>query len=107
VKNYVANIRVFATERDHKCTIQWSSAFWYTENPVSEFYWNGFRSLANTVGIDRLFFGADYPYGSMKAARQLFDQMPINANDKEKIAHLNAERLLGLGQNDQSDRAPR
>jgi predicted TIM-barrel fold metal-dependent hydrolase len=25
--------------------------------------------------------------------------MPINANDKEKIAHLNAERLLGLGQN--------
>jgi hypothetical protein len=26
--------------------------------------------------------------------------MPFNANDKkEKIAHLNAERLLGLGQN--------
>jgi hypothetical protein len=25
--------------------------------------------------------------------------MPINANDREKIAHLNAERLLGLGQN--------
>jgi hypothetical protein len=24
---------------------------------------------------------------------------PINVNDKEKIAHLNAERLLGLGQN--------
>jgi hypothetical protein len=23
--------------------------------------------------------------------------MPINANDKEKIGHLNAERLLGLG----------
>jgi predicted TIM-barrel fold metal-dependent hydrolase len=22
--------------------------------------------------------------------------MPINTNDKEKIAHLNAERLLGL-----------
>jgi hypothetical protein len=25
--------------------------------------------------------------------------MPVNANDREKIAHLNAERLLGLGQN--------
>jgi predicted TIM-barrel fold metal-dependent hydrolase len=36
----------------------------------------------------------------MKAARQFFDQMPINANDKEKIAHLNAERLLGLGQDE-------
>jgi predicted TIM-barrel fold metal-dependent hydrolase len=35
----------------------------------------------------------------MKAARRFFDQMPINVNDKEKIAHLNAERLLGLGQN--------
>jgi predicted TIM-barrel fold metal-dependent hydrolase len=33
----------------------------------------------------------------MKAARQSFDQMPINANDKEKIAHRNAEHLLGLG----------
>jgi predicted TIM-barrel fold metal-dependent hydrolase len=30
----------------------------------------------------------------MKAARQFFDQMPINVNDKEKIGHLNAERLL-------------
>jgi hypothetical protein len=32
----------------------------------------------------------------MKAGRQFFDQMPIDANDKEKIAHLNAERLLAL-----------
>ena len=43
-------------------------------------------------------FTTDYPYGDMKAARQFLDQMPINVNDKEKIAHLNAERLLGLGQ---------
>jgi hypothetical protein len=45
VQNYVANIRVFAIERDQKCTMQWSSTFRYTENPVSEFYWNGFRAL--------------------------------------------------------------
>jgi predicted TIM-barrel fold metal-dependent hydrolase len=54
-------------------------------------------SMANTIGIDRVLFTTDYPYGDMKAARQYFDQMPINANDKEKIAHLNAERLLRLG----------
>jgi predicted TIM-barrel fold metal-dependent hydrolase len=54
--------------------------------------------MVNTVGIDRVLFTTDYPYGVMKAARQFFDQMPINANDKEKIAYLNAERLLGLGQ---------
>jgi hypothetical protein len=53
-------------------------------------------SMANTIGIDRVLFTTDYPYGDMKAARQYFDQMPINVNDKEKIAHLNAERLLGL-----------
>jgi predicted TIM-barrel fold metal-dependent hydrolase len=28
--------------------------------------------------------------------------MPINVSEKEKIAHLNAERLLGLGQKAQS-----
>jgi uncharacterized protein len=56
--------------------------------------YHAYLSMVNTVGIDRVLFTSDYPYGSMKAARQFFDQMPINANDKEKIAHLNAERLL-------------
>jgi predicted TIM-barrel fold metal-dependent hydrolase len=32
----------------------------------------------------------------MKAGRQFLEQMPINPADKEKIAHLNAERVLGL-----------
>jgi hypothetical protein len=31
----------------------------------------------------------------MCAARQFFDQMPIDATDKEKIAHLNAEACSG------------
>jgi len=55
--------------------------------------YQAYLSMVNTVGIDR---AADWLYGDMKAARQFFDQMPINANEKEKIAHLNAERLLGL-----------
>jgi predicted TIM-barrel fold metal-dependent hydrolase len=62
--------------------------------------YHAYLGMANTIGIDRVLFTTDYPYGSMRAARQFFDQMPINANDKEKIAHLNAERLLGLGQNE-------
>jgi uncharacterized protein len=56
--------------------------------------YQAYLSMANTVGIDRVLFTSDHPYGNMKAARQFLDQMPINANDKEKIAHLNAERLL-------------
>jgi uncharacterized protein len=62
--------------------------------------YQAYLGMVNTVSIDRVIFTADHPYGSMKAARQFFDQMPINANDKDKIAHLNAERLLGLGQNE-------
>ena len=62
--------------------------------------YQAYLGMANTVGIDRVVFTTDYPYGDMKAALQFFDQMPINANEKEKIAHLNAERLLGLGQED-------
>jgi hypothetical protein len=61
--------------------------------------YQAYLSMVNAVGIDRVVFTTDYPYGDMKAARQFFDQMPINTNEKEKIAHLNAERLLGLGQN--------
>src|SRR5580698_4419763 len=60
--------------------------------------YHAYLGMANTIGIDRVLFTTDYPYGSMKAARPFFDHMPINANDREKIAHLNAERLLGLGQ---------
>ena len=57
--------------------------------------YQAYLSMANTLGLDRILFTTDHPYGSMKAARAFFQQMPNNANDKEKIAHLNAERLLG------------
>ena len=52
--------------------------------------------MVNLIGTDRVLFTTDYPYANMKAARQFLDQMPINPGDKEKIAHLNAERLLRL-----------
>jgi predicted TIM-barrel fold metal-dependent hydrolase len=62
--------------------------------------WNSayqaYLAMVNTIGVDRTLFTTDTPYGSMKAARQCFDRMPIDENDKRKIAYLNAERLLGL-----------
>ena len=61
--------------------------------------YQAYLSMANTIGIDRVLFTTDHPYGSMKAARQSFDQMPVSASDREKIAHLNAERLFGLNKN--------
>lgn len=57
---------------------------------------HAFLGMVNVIGIDRVVFTTDYPYGNMKAARQFLDQMPISPADKEKVAHLNAERLLKL-----------
>jgi predicted TIM-barrel fold metal-dependent hydrolase len=55
-----------------------------------------FLDLSLQVGVDRIMFSADYPYGSMAQARAFLDQLPVSASDRERIAHGNAERLLGL-----------
>ena len=65
-------------------------------DPSWSLSFNAYLAMVNVIGIDRIVFTADYPYGNMAAARQFLDQMPINPVDKEKIAHLNAERLLRL-----------
>ena len=55
-----------------------------------------FLNLFLQVGADRIMFSSDYPYSSMKSAYTFLDQLPVSAADKEKIAHLNAERILRL-----------
>jgi uncharacterized protein len=55
-----------------------------------------FLNLLLEVGVERIMFSADYPYQSMPQARAFLDQLPVSASDKEKIAHGNAERLLGF-----------
>ena len=67
-----------------------------TTDPSWSLSFNAFQSMVNVIGIDRVVFTADYPFASMKAGRQFLEQMPIALADKDKIAHLNAERLLGL-----------
>ena len=52
--------------------------------------------LLELGGVDRIMFSADYPYQSMSWARAFLEQIPVSAADKERIAHGNAERLLGL-----------
>ena len=65
-------------------------------DPSWSLSYNAYLGMVNVIGIDRIVFTTDYPFASMKAGRQFLDQMPINPADKEKIAHLNAERLLRL-----------
>jgi predicted TIM-barrel fold metal-dependent hydrolase len=55
-----------------------------------------FLDLLLEVGVGRIMFSVDYPYGSMAEARAFLEQLPVSAADRERIAHGNAERLFGL-----------
>lgn len=55
-----------------------------------------FLDLLLEVGVDRIMFSADHPYGSMAEARAFLDHIPVSAADRERIAHGNAERLFNL-----------
>jgi predicted TIM-barrel fold metal-dependent hydrolase len=55
-----------------------------------------FLDLLLQVGVDRIMFSADYPYGSMSIARSFLEGLPVSPADKERIAHGNAEHLLHL-----------
>ena len=49
-----------------------------------------------TLGADRILFAVDYPYESNSEAVEFMETAPISDTDKEKIYHLNAEKLLAL-----------
>jgi predicted TIM-barrel fold metal-dependent hydrolase len=55
-----------------------------------------FLDLFLEIGVDRIMFSADYPWGNMEAARTFLEGLPISPADKERIAHGNSEKLLQL-----------
>jgi hypothetical protein len=55
-----------------------------------------YANLVAQVGIGRVCFSADYPFGSMTAARTFFDNLPLSQDDRASISHRNAEKLLGV-----------
>ncbi|HEY5964599.1 MAG TPA: amidohydrolase family protein [Xanthobacteraceae bacterium] len=55
-----------------------------------------FQNLVAEVGVERIMFSADHPWGSMAEARKFLDQVPVSDADRERIAHGNAEKLFGL-----------
>jgi uncharacterized protein len=55
-----------------------------------------YANLVAQVGVGRVCFSADYPFGCMKAARAFLDELPLSDDDRASISHRNAERLLGL-----------
>ena len=55
-----------------------------------------FLDLLLEVGVERIMFSADYPFGSMSQARNFLDQLPVSPADRERIAHGNAEVLMEI-----------
>ncbi|OBG27314.1 amidohydrolase family protein [Mycobacterium sp. E3198] len=55
-----------------------------------------YANLVAQVGLGRVCFSADYPFGSMRAARAFLDGLPLADDDRALISHGNAERLLRL-----------
>ena len=54
------------------------------------------RCAIDTLGADKILFSVDHPFSDGAKARQWIDQAAINDEERAKITHENAERLLGL-----------
>jgi uncharacterized protein len=52
--------------------------------------------LLRVIGADRVMFSVDYPYSGNAEASDFIRTVPIDEAQRQKIAHRNAERLLGL-----------
>jgi uncharacterized protein len=56
-----------------------------------------FQFIHSVLGANRILYSVDYPYLTMAGARRFLESLPITQEDKEKIAHKNAENLFHLG----------
>jgi 2,3-dihydroxybenzoate decarboxylase len=64
---------------------------------LSGMYWEPvLQFVCSVLGSDKIIFAADYPYESSSQAAQFMESVQLNNADKEKICHLNAEKLLRL-----------
>jgi predicted TIM-barrel fold metal-dependent hydrolase len=56
-----------------------------------------FLAAFMTFGADRILFSVDYPFGNNSAAVADLKSWPVSPEDRQKVAHRNADALLGLG----------
>jgi uncharacterized protein len=55
-----------------------------------------FQFIHSVLGADRILYSVDYPYLTMAGARRFLESLPVSQEDKEKIAHRNAEDLFQI-----------
>lgn len=54
------------------------------------------KYIVEVLGADRVMFSVDYPFIPNEGARAFMENAPISQEDKEKIAHKNAEALFRI-----------
>lgn len=57
---------------------------------------SAFLAALTAFGADRILFSVDYPYARNGAGTAFLDSLPVSPADRERIAHGNADALLGL-----------
>jgi hypothetical protein len=50
-----------------------------------------FDFIHKVVGADRIIWSVDYPFLTLDGTREFLEGLPVSEDDKEKIAHRNAE----------------
>jgi 2,3-dihydroxybenzoate decarboxylase len=60
------------------------------------FWLPALQYCCSVLGTERVLFAVDYPYESNELGVEFIESAPISDNDKEKICHLNAEKLFKL-----------
>jgi predicted TIM-barrel fold metal-dependent hydrolase len=75
-------------------------AQYLTENLVvtcsGNFSTPAFLCTVMALGVDNVMFSVDWPYESNSGAVDFLTRQMLNEHDMEKVAHLNAERVLRL-----------
>jgi len=62
------------------------------------FFLPAFMCAYLALGAENIVFATDYPFEKSKQAGEFMERLPVCEADKEKICHINAEKLLKLNQ---------
>ncbi len=81
----------------------------YLKRPVEEYFHEHFwittsgyftappfQCAVDVIGIRRMLFSVDYPFSSNTRGRAFLDSLALSPPDLRRLAHVNADKLLGL-----------
>lgn len=75
--------------RDYFCEHFWITTSGFFSNPA-------LICCVMEMGVDRIMFSVDYPFVMNKPATDWIPHIPLSSEDKAKVLHGNAEKLLKL-----------